>query len=221
MSKLSYQSYNSASVNIESANYKNVKIKNIVLIRIADKKTQSEQELPVVNSSGSFLLENGEIKTDKSKKAYSISYFAVNGQDIEKIEGNEITVLGNKHIYKLEVIDSNSEIDDFLLINSVVSSLRGQPFSKETALALGFCWMGQLNNGDSNLYARDNYNSSIGLPIIGLLKISVHTSHSIKGRILGQLIFNAKECVLDPAIEILEQNVSDFRRINIEKDISN
>lgn len=223
MSQLSYQNYNSATVNIGSANYKNAIIKNIILLRIADKKTQSEQGLPIMNSDGGFLIENGTIKTDKSKKVYSISYFAVNGQDIEVIEDNSITILPTRYIYKLEVIDSNSEIDDSSLINAVVSRLRDQSksFSKETALSLGFCWLGQLENGDSALYARDNYHSSIALSNVGLLVISVHTSHSIKGRILGQLIFDAEECVLDPAIEILEQNVSDFRRINLEEGISN
>ena len=41
-------------------------------------------------------MENGKIKTDKSKKAYSIIYFAINGQDISEIKENKITTLSSK-----------------------------------------------------------------------------------------------------------------------------
>ena len=67
--KLSYQDYISASINIGSNKYKNVKIKNLILMRVVDKKTRSKQGYPVMSPRGSFLIENGKVKIDKSKKA--------------------------------------------------------------------------------------------------------------------------------------------------------
>ena len=217
LNKLSYQDYTSASINTGPYQYKKVKVKNLILMRVIDKKTRSKQGYPVMSPSGSFLIENGEVKIDKSKEAYYINYFAINGQDIREINSNSISIHTSKNIYKLSIVDDNPKLNDSFLINRVVMNLLDQSksFNKETALLLGFSWFEKLRNGDFVLFARKTFQTSYGIPNVGVLSLSTIDEKTLTGNILGQLLFDGEKYFVESTIQVIESNTGEIIKIDL------
>jgi hypothetical protein len=210
-----YANYNLAKLNLGSKQYENVKIINMIMLRVNDTKTEYKEAIPYINKEGPFSTKPGErIQNKVSKNAYSASYVAINGKDVSQISLNNISIRANSKATKLMIIDDNPNFDDQLAISKVASKLLeennglfgGINIGKEEKLKMGFAWIEQLENKDFELFRLAEKASLQSVEKLGILIISSIDNNNLEGKILGRLVLKDGEFSIKPSIQFLTTN---------------
>lgn len=212
---LLYNNYSSATVITPNENLKNVKIKNLLIVRIGSTKTFYKEESPNIHYIGKMTVSRkSKAKTviDMPYKAYHSIYYAINGKDIAEINGNSVKIIPEKYIFKIEVLDNDSKLLNSSALCNIISDVKSKDychlFNKEDREIAGAICFEEMTNGDFILSTIDRWSVLIGgaLDIPDVYIMSIHDSNIVSGNILGQIIFDNDHFVFKPLIQFISND---------------